>query len=624
MKPAQRWVLVLVVAALSLRAAAAADIRWKAAAELLAVWTDNVYIEADDSQTAPVDTAGASLGGGFGLTSSTPRSEFDIGWKGSYRNFPEETNANNLEQYLVLTWSTLVSQRTSFNLYETASFSPEVDNSEDRGVDQGLTVGTRAKQFRNMTGLGMTTMLSQRWSFRADYNYRLLDNGDIERPEGAPPTGVVCNPGFCVPGDLDGDGTIDDQNGDGTIDDADGDGTIDSVPLSVENLELLDERGQTANLGITRQLSPSSDLTFSATYIHNTTTDDLFGGTMLRKSESYGGNVVYAWWRTRSGGEAPLEPTGPVDLPTPPSAVQPAPLPAPGQPIPGEASPPVPDEEQPGSGGTRTQTPPPARPGEGQVAPLSAGSDGRPHGGIQAARVAAQRAAGPRSGRFFELPTDALNLWFGAGVYTVTDTLGPELVELLQPENESESSIEYSAEIGVIRTYGRGALSAGITHGVRRATPGLRAPPRGPRHGVSTFEGLGRVATITDDANQDGTFQDSEITTVELPAGSAVRTTLYGSYVFTLSRVSHFAFSLNATRRSDINGQEFDSQAGNVDVNETDVTALGAAVGYDLQFADWGGIRVSYRYTTQKGTGLLEDLDYDKNTVTLGMFVTTR
>ena len=54
------------------------------------------------------------------------------------------------------------------------------------------------------------------------------------------------------------------------------------------------------------------------------------------------------------------------------------------------------------------------------------------------------------------------------------------------------------------------------------------------------------------------------------------------------------------------------------------ITAIGAAVGYDLQFADWGGLRLSYRYTTQVGTKVFNDLDYDKQTATLGMFFTTR
>jgi len=271
-----------------------------------------------------------------------------------------------------------------------------------------------------------------------------------------------------------------------------------------------------------------------------------------------------------------------VDLPTPPSAVSP-------------------------DADATDQTPAVRRPGEGEpIAPLTVGSDGRPHGGVRAARVAAQRAAGARSGRFFELPVDALDIWFGAGVYRVTDTLGADLVQALQVEDDTESSIEYSGEIGVIRTYKRGALSAGITHG------------------VSTFEGLGRVATVAEDANSDGTIEDNEVTQVQLPPGSAVRTTLYGSYVFTLTRVSHFAFSLNLTRRSDINGRQFDTSAGEVDVNETRVTALGAGVGYDLQFADWGGLRFSYRYTVQRGTELLNDLDYGRQTATLGMFITTR
>jgi len=308
MKPSPRWLFGFALLAFSCGAACAADVRWRAAAELLAVWTDNVYFEAEDSQTPPVDTAGASLGAGFGLTSSTQRSEFDFGYKGSYRNFPEETNANNLEQYLLLTYNTLVSQKTSLNFFETASSSPEVDNFEDRGIDQGLTVGTRARQIRNMSGIGLTTQFSPRWSFRADYNYRFLDNGKIERPEDAPPTTAECNGGFCIPG---------------TGVDADGDGTIDVDQPSVENLDLLDERGHTANLGITHQLSPRSDLTFSGTYIHNTTTDDVFGGPRLRTSESYGGNVIYAWWREKTAGLPPEEPTGPMDLPTPPSAVAP-------------------------------------------------------------------------------------------------------------------------------------------------------------------------------------------------------------------------------------------------------------------------------------------------------------
>src|SRR5262249_46051679 len=159
----------------------------------------NVYFESNNSQTPAVSTAGASLGGGVGLTSTTPRSDLALGYKGSYRNFPQETKANNLEQYLTLSWDTFLSQRTSFTLIEAASSSPEVDNFEDRGVDQGLTVGTRARQIRNTTGVGLSTWLSPRWSFRVDYAYRFLDNGKIQRPEGAPPTTTECNPGFCFP-----------------------------------------------------------------------------------------------------------------------------------------------------------------------------------------------------------------------------------------------------------------------------------------------------------------------------------------------------------------------------------------------------------------------------------------
>src|SRR5262249_8615489 len=154
-------------------------------------------------------------------------------------------NANNLEQYLVLTWSTLLSQKTSFNFSEAASSSPEVDNFEDRGVDQGLTVAARARQIRNMTTVGMTTLMSQRWSFRGDYNFRFLDNGKIERPENAAPPTTECNGGFCIPGPG-----------------GEGDGTSNTLPpITIENLSLLDERGHTVNLGLTRQMSASSDLT---------------------------------------------------------------------------------------------------------------------------------------------------------------------------------------------------------------------------------------------------------------------------------------------------------------------------------------------------------------------------
>ena len=89
MTAAKRWVLGLALTMFACGLSRAADIRWKAAAEFLAVYTDNVYFESTNSQTAPVSAGGASAGAGFGLTSSTPRSEFDIGWKGSYRNFPQ-------------------------------------------------------------------------------------------------------------------------------------------------------------------------------------------------------------------------------------------------------------------------------------------------------------------------------------------------------------------------------------------------------------------------------------------------------------------------------------------------------------------------------------------------------
>src|SRR5262249_1497138 len=180
--------------------------------------------------------------------------------------------------------------------------------------------------------------------------------------------------------------------------------------------------------------------------------------------------------------------------------------------------------------------------------------------------------------------------------------------EILQPDKNSLTSTEYSAEVGLIRTYGRGAMAAGLTHG------------------VSTFEGLGRIETVGIDSNGDGTVDNTEFKQVQIPAGSAVRTTLYGSYVFTLTQMSHFAFSLNATRRVGIASREFDFQHEEADVGTTRVTALGAGVGYDLQFGEWGGLRVSYRYTTQDAPGkqLLSDLDYGKNTATLGMFFTTR
>ena len=543
--------------------AKAADVKWQASGELLAVWTDNVYYEAKDSQTPAVSTAGASAGGGIGLTSTTPRSDLALGYKGSYRNFPQETNANNLEQYLTLSWDTFLSQRTSFTLIEAASSSPEVDNFEDRGVDQGLTVGTRARQIRNTTGVGLSTWLTPRWSLRVDYGYRLLDNGKIQRPEGAPPTTEECNGGFCIPGG-------------GT--DTNGDGTVDEPPPSVEDLDLLDERGHAANLGFTHMLSPSSDLTFSATYLQTTTTDDVFGGSAIRRSHSYGGNVIYAWSRRRTAAVAPEEHEGPVDMATRPGA------------------------PATGAAGTEGQTPPPRRPNEEEpIAPLSAGSD-RPRGAIASARFAAQRAAGPRAGKFIQLPDDTLNVWFGVGVYRVTDTLGSQLTEILQPKENSLTSTAYSGEVGLIRTYGRGALAAGLTHG------------------VSTFEGLGRREFV--DLNGDGTLD----TEVQIPAGSALRTTLYGSYVFTLTQASHFAFSLNATRRVGIASREFDFQNEEQDIGTTRVTALGAGIGYDLQFGEWGGLRVSYRYTVQDAPGkqLLSDLDYGKNTATLGMFFTTR
>lgn len=557
----KRWVLGLALAGASWRLARAADVKWNVAGDFLAVWTDNVYFESNDSETPAVSTTGAELGGGVGLTSTTPRSDFTLGYKAAYRNFPQETNANNLEQYLTLSWDTFLSQRTSFTLIEAASSSPEADNFEDRGVDQGLTVGTRARQFRNTTGIGINTWISPRWSIRADYAYRLLDNGKIQRPEDAPPP-TNCNEGFCTPPE--------DTNGDGTPD------TPEFEP-SVESLDLLDERGHAANLGFSHQLTPASDLTFSATYLHTTTTDDLFGGSTIRKSHSYGGNVIYAWTRTRTAGVVPEETEGPADVKTVPGA-------------PG-ATPATPE-----------QTPPQRRPIDEQpVAPLSAGSD-RPRGGVQSARVAAQRAAGPRAGKIFLLPEDTLNLWFGVGVYRVTDTLGSQLTEILRPKEDSLTSTEYAGEIGLIRTYGRGAIAAGLTHG------------------VSTFEGLGQREIA--DLDGDG-IPDTE---VQIPAGSALRTTLYGSYVFTLTRVSHFAFSLNATRRVGIASREFDFETETEDIGETRVTTLGAGVGYDLQFAEWGGMRVSYRYTTQNAPGrqLLSDLDYGKNTATLGMFFTTR
>ena len=566
---AKKAVLGLALAAASAGGAWAADVRWKASGDLTAVYTDNVYYESNDSVTPEVSTTGASASGGIGLTSTTPRSEFALGYKGSYRNFPSETGANNMEQYLALTWNTFLSQRTSLSLLETASRSPEADNYEDRGVDQGLTVGTRAGQFRNTTGIGLTTRMAPRWNFRADYAYRLLNNGKIQRPDDAPPATAECNGGFCIPGS-------------GV--DTNGDGTLDEAGPTVENLDLLDERGHTASVGVSHSLTPSSDLTLSATYIRNATFDDLFGGTEIRKSHSVGGNVIYAWRRVRGGGSAPATDVTPgADAKAPRASGAGA-----------------------AGGATTDEAPaqtPVRRPGEEQpVAPLSAGSDERPRGGIQAARLAAQRAAGPSAGRVFALPTDTLNVWFGVGAYRVTDTLGRDLADILQVTDRTESSTEYSGEIGAIRTYGRGSLSTGITRG------------------VSTFEGLGRRLVV--DGNGDGTLD----TVVQVPAGSSVRTTLYASYILTLTRVSHFSFSLNATRRVGIEKREFTVPGESSDVGRTSVTAIGAGVGYDLQFASWGGLRASYRYVQQHapGTQLLSDLDFGRSTAIVGLFFATR
>jgi hypothetical protein len=548
----------------------AADLRWKATGDVTAVYTDNVYYESDQSATDAVATTGGSASFGIGLTDATPRSELAFGYKGSYRNFPRETKANNLEQYLSLTWNTFLSQRVSLTLLETASRSPEADNYEDRGVDQGLTVGTRARQFRNTSGFGFNVRMAPRWSFRADYAYRLLNNGRIQRPKDAPPATAECNGGFCIPGP----GT--DSNGDGTIDEA--------VP-TVENLDLLDERGHTASAGISHQLSPSSDLTLSATYIRNATLDDLFGGSTIRRSHSYGGNVIYAWKRVRGAVVSLSDETSTTETKKTPAGGTSTSTSA-GS---GEAV----DESQ------RTTQRRPTD--EAPVAPLSAGSE-RPRGGIEAARHAAQQAAGPNAGRVFALPTDTLNIWFGAGAYRVTDTLGNRLATLLGATNREESSTEYSGEIGLIRTYGRGSISAGLTRG------------------VSTFEGLGRRELV--DTNGDGTAE----TAVQIPAGSAVRTTLYASYIFTLTRISHFNFSLNATRRSGIESREFDIQGEQADAGRSRVTAVGAGIGYDLQFASWGGLRASYRYVKQRapGTQLLSDLDFGRSTAILGFFFTTR
>jgi hypothetical protein len=388
----------------------------------------------------------------------------------------------------------------------------------------------------------MTSKLSPRWSFRADYAYRLLNNGRIQRPADAPPSLVECTPGgggFCVP-----------------LPDLDGDGTPDPPAPAVENLTLLDETGHTLSVGVSHALTEVSDLTASATYVTNRSADDLFGGATLHKANSAGVNVVYAWRRVKTGSHAVQDETGePVDVQTPLRR---------------------PSEEQP-------------------VAPLSAGTEGRPRGGISAARQAAQRAAGPSAGKVFALPTDTLDAWVGVGAYRVEDEFDREIVQILGTSgSRKNSSTEYSAELGMIRTYGRGSLSAGLTRG------------------VSTFEGLGRRTLV--DTDQDGTTE----TPVEIPLGAAVRTTLYGSYVFTLSRVSYLDASINGTRRESVE-REFDGQ-------RAVVTALGAGLGYDLQFARWGGLRMSYRYTRQLAPGnqLLSDREFDSQTAFLGLFFSTR
>ena len=195
--PPGRWLFAAALSILAAGAAQAADTHWEVSGEIAAFYTDNVYFDksrnSSSTGTSPNDSPGIYATADIALMSKTPRGALEVDYRPAYNYYTQQTAANNLEHFLHADWKTGLSPKTTFELDELASYTPESTNFQGRGVDAAFTAGPRASQLLSRTKLALEVQASPRWLLTGDYTYRVLNNGSPVTPDssGAAPVDTI-------------------------------------------------------------------------------------------------------------------------------------------------------------------------------------------------------------------------------------------------------------------------------------------------------------------------------------------------------------------------------------------------------------------------------------------------
>lgn len=186
---------------------------------------------------------------------------------------------------------------------------------------------------------------------------------------------------------------------------------------------------------------------------------------------------------------------------------------------------------------------------------------------------------------------DRWSVTIGVGGFRTRQDLASEAVG-----SSGNNTNDISVDLGMGRTYGKGSLAFGLARG------------------LGTFEGLGRAVNV--DADHDGTLDDRDgdgtVDIVIVPLGSATRTTVSAGYRYQFGERTNVALAANGSRKDLIGGGGY-------------IDTIGVASSYEMRFARWGGLRVSYGYTRQKTAGeesdtLSDGRGFSNNTAQLGLF----
>jgi len=153
----------------------AADNRFTWDAAVGGGYTGNVFF----NDTYQISAYAARVSGGVGLSSVTPTSSLDLGYRTGYLWYDESTvnGVNNMPHALHFDLRQDWTQRLTFQAFARGEYTPEQEGFVDR-VEDRFTVYQRAQRLAADSGLDWMFQASQRTDLRFGVRGAMVDYGD--------------------------------------------------------------------------------------------------------------------------------------------------------------------------------------------------------------------------------------------------------------------------------------------------------------------------------------------------------------------------------------------------------------------------------------------------------------